>query len=513
MENRNKHKVQKILNSSGNGEKASIKRTKKYRVAAYCRVSTQSEKQETSFEMQVQVYTERILQNPKWVLADIYADKGITGTEAKKRPEFQRMVADCEAGKVDIILTKSLSRFARNTLECLTYIRHLQGLGVRLLFEKENIDTDAVFSEMLLTILAAFAQEESRSLSENLKWGIRKRFEEGIDRWTNIYGYTQSEEGNYQIVPEEATIVRKVFELYEHGNSISEIVAYMKTNRIPSPDGKAVWAASAVHIILRNEKYVGDILLQKKYTTDHISHKEIRNDFTEVPAYYIANHHIPLVSRKTFERTQTIRKMQYQGGNSRGEAGQHVQYPFGDMLRCPFCGSALSQRHIPVQAKTGKGWLCQRGQHPCGLFLIRSWFVEEAVLRAYDELDMKAVEDKLRSKDQNIARAAQDTLAMKAEHPAFERVDYYWLDELVEYITFGRHSNMPRELAKLATKKIDAEDDRTLIVFWKCGLRTTVFSGIEKDKDMPQRLLELYNRYLERKGKPRTDECTGGDAK
>ena len=257
----------------------------KIRVAAYCRVSTDTEDQKTSFDAQVKHYTELIGSNLEWELAGIFADEGITGTSAAKRPEFQRMLKECEEGKIDLVLTKSISRFARNTLECLTYVRHMNNLGVHIVFESNNIDTRTAFSEMILTVLAAFAQEESRSISQNTSWGIRKRFEEGVTRWCRLYGYEKTSKGEYQIVPEQAAVVQKIFDLYEHGESIQGICRYLASFGIKSPTGEPKWTNSAVHTLLVNERYTGDILLQKFLTEDHLSHKVVKNDSTEVPIF------------------------------------------------------------------------------------------------------------------------------------------------------------------------------------------------------------------------------------
>ena len=219
---------------------------KKRRVAAYCRVSSELEAQEVSFEMQVRVYTEKILANPGWELAGIYADEGVTGTSAAKRTRFMQMIADCEAGKIDCIITKSISRFARNTLECLGFIRKLQKIGVQILFEKEGIDTGSSYSEMILTILAAFSQEESRSISENVKWGIRKRYEDGIDRWAKIYGYAAVGEETYRIVKEEAGVIRRIFWSCEHGESTGQIADKLNLEGIPAPGGGASWDYTVV---------------------------------------------------------------------------------------------------------------------------------------------------------------------------------------------------------------------------------------------------------------------------
>lgn len=373
-----------------------INTQKRSRVAAYCRVSTDMEEQQGSFEGQVKTYTALIRSHADWELAGIYADEGFSGTNAAGRPQFLRMIKDCEEGKIDLIITKSISRFARNTLECLTYVRHLQNLGVNILFENNNIDTRTAFSEMLLTILAAFAQEESRSISENTKWGIRKRFENGISRWCRLYGYTSEKGVDYTIVPEQAAVVQKIFSLYEHGENIGNIKEYLEKNNIPSPEGKETWERPVILRILKNERYAGDILLQKYLTTDHISHRAVKNACTEVPAYYIENHHTPIINRKTFDRVQKILEMQSIGTASGRRSGKCIQYPFGGLLRCPDCGQPLHQRAVYVQTCRNRtqGWCCEVGEDACRGFVIRSQFVEEAVLEAYRRVDIKAVERK-----------------------------------------------------------------------------------------------------------------------
>lgn len=419
------------------------------RVAAYCRVSTDSDEQLTSYEVQRKVYRKKIDANPEWEYAGIYADEGVTGTSVAHREGFKDMIRDCEEGKIDLILTKSISRFARNTLECLTYIKYLKGRGVHLIFEKERIDTRESYSEMLLTILAAFAQEESRSISENIKWGIRKRYEKGIDRWTNIYGYTANETETYVIVEEEAKVVRTIFSLYERGKSMAGIRDYLLENHIPSPGNGKEWETSTIMRMLRNEKYAGDILLQKVYNEDHISHRKVKNDMTQIPAYYIENHHKPIVDRKTYNRVRKIRELNCQGGKN-GEEGRPVQYPFADLLVCPYCGERLRQRKLKIQDHS-RGWRCDT----CRRFILKSRLVEEAVLRAAAE---KGLEEKT--------------------------VEYCWLDDLVKRIEFGKH---------------EQETDRTVTVFWKDESQTTVASGVKQKSQSPAYLAQLYEKYLERR--------------
>ena len=251
--------------------------TKTVRVGAYCRVSTDMEEQQSSLELQMTSFREQIEHHPGWELVDIYADEGISGGSAQKRKDFQRMVQDSKDGKLDYIITKSISRFARNTLECLAYVRQLQKYGTQIYFEKENIDTGTAFSEMLLTILEAFAQEESRSLSENAKWGIRKRFEAGQEKRANVFGYRFDTEHNYIIEPTEAATVHRIFDLYETGRYSMNAIAQKMLEEKRASANSMKWDASHIHVILNNEKYIGDVLMQKKYTVDHMTHREVKN--------------------------------------------------------------------------------------------------------------------------------------------------------------------------------------------------------------------------------------------
>ena len=473
------------------------KTPEKLRVAAYCRVSTDTQDQRTSFDGQVRTYTQLIQSNPEWTLAGIYADEGITGTSADKRPEFLRMIEECEAGLIDLVITKSISRFARNTLECLTYVRKLRNMGVNIIFESNRIDTRTAFSEMLLTVLAAFAQEESRSISENTMWGIRKRFEEGVTRWCRLYGYEKNSKGEYQIVPDQAAVVQKVFWLYEHGSSIGEIRKYMEARHIKSPNGTDTWCQSAVQTMLMNERYIGDILLQKFFVEDHLTHKAIRNDHTEIPSYYIENHHTPIISRSQFERVQKIRSMRRMQHSRADEVmGACIQYPLGDKLRCPCCGSTLYQRSIPVQSVRGSGWSCERGDDACHSFIMRSNLVEQALLEAYKKLDVNKVCEKLNSP--KFGAAAKKTMEIKKENPILKKVDFWWVDDLIDHIAFGAHSKTPREYQRMAALGEEATDDRTMRVYWRCGLITTVHSGVVKDRDHPAYVAECYNNYLKR---------------
>lgn len=424
------------------------KEEKKRRVAAYCRVSTQSEQQETSYEAQCQFYTQKILQNQSWEMAGIYADAGITGTAKHKRKEFMRMIADCEAGKIDYILTKSISRFARNTLDCIAEVRHLRSLGVNIYFEENNLDTGLAYSEMFLTILAAFAQEESRSLSENVKWSVRNGFKKGKDRWVRIYGYEKNAQGTYQIVESEAEVVRMIFDAYEKGNSMSVIAKMLMDQAIPTPLGRKKWDTALVGSILENEKYAGDIVLQKFYTADHLSHQMVHNQ-GEVEMHYLENHHDPIVSKKSFERVKAIRNM------NNAKKG-NPQYPFAGKLRCPHCGQPLYQRKLNIQ-RGGSGWNCEVGDQSCHGFLIHSTLMTKAVLKA----------------------------AHEKGYSEFEKVDYWWVDELIEDISFGMDAKT-------------GESNNCLSVFWKDGTESVVTDVVNRKSQHPEYCAGLYWAWVSR---------------
>ena len=385
-----------------------------------------------------------------------------------------------------------ISRFARNTLSTLTYVRHLQNLGVDIVFETNNIDTRIAYSEMILTVLAGFSQEESRSISENTKWSIRKRYEDGIVRWCTIYGYKKVEgKGEYTIDPQEAAVVRLIFKTYEHGSSVDEVIRMLESKGIKSPNGKETWTRAQVGNLLKNEKYVGDLQMQKYYTTDHISHKAVRNDGSEIKTFYIKNHHEGIVERRIFDRVQAIAAMK----NCRTNGP--VQYPFGSIMTCPQCGKPLRQKFIPVQnRRKGAGWCCEEG---CGNFIIRGYLVEEAVLKAYSDISPETVRMKVETaKNTRRKRAAELMLKYKTELPEMERVDFYWVDDLIDHITFGQHSLTTKVILEQIRESRETVEDRTISVFWKCGLKTTLTSGVFKDCDNPVYLAGLMREYYMR---------------
>ena len=280
-------------------------RKKKLRVAAYCRVSTEQEEQQSSYAAQIAYYTDKISQNKDWELAGIFADEGITGTSTKKRDEFLKLMALCEKGKIDMVLTKSVSRFSRNTLDAITYIRKLKAKGIPIIFEKEGINTMQMASEMALCFLSGFAQAESESISRNVTWGKRQSFKNGNVpfQYKRLLGYEKGEDGQPKVVPEEAEMVKRIFRSYYAGASISKIKKSLEADGIPSPTGKEKWSPGVLQYMLRNERYIGDALLQKTYVVDCIT-KETRKNNGEIPQYYVTGNHEPIISRDLFNLVQ-----------------------------------------------------------------------------------------------------------------------------------------------------------------------------------------------------------------
>ena len=334
------------------------------RVAAYCRVSTGSDEQITSYNNQMKVYTEMIAANKEWEFAGLYADEGISGTRADKRPQFQKMIDDCLKGKIDMIITKSVSRFARNTVECLDYVRMLKEKGIGIYFEEQNIDTLKSDSELYLVIYAGFAQAESESISKNITWTHRKNFEEGkpIFMYSRWLGYKKGEDGTPEIVPEEAEVVRRIFDMYLSGKSTDEIANIMRSENITFPEKKLILSKSAIIRMLKNEKYCGDCILQKTITLDPISKKRKANE-GEAPMWLVENSHPAIISRDVFNRVQeeTSRrnaKAPASQKNALTASGKHSRYALTDVLMCGECGSRF--RRVTWTARGNKRivWRC-----------------------------------------------------------------------------------------------------------------------------------------------------------
>lgn len=393
-------------------------------VVAYARVSTEKEEQEDSFERQVSYYTTLINSKPEWKFGGIYADPGITGTRAEKRPDFLRMIEDCRAGKINKILVKSISRFARNTVDALNYIRELKELGISIYFENENIDTLTPGGEVLITILAAMAEQESRTMSTNIKWSYQKKFKNGevLLNTSMMMGYIKTdrrdEEGKviYEINEEEAVVVRRIYREYLSGVTVTRICRGLEADGIPTKLGRKRWQPSVIKSILTNEKYTGDALLGKTFKADVLSKKRQKN-MGQAPMYYAEGTQPAIIEKEVFELVKA--EMQHRADEKNTAVGNSrytSKYPFSGLLVCGECGHKL-RRHV---RKVGSGkqvpaWGCSNrisnGRAACDSHHVN----EETLQRTYTAAVQEMIADA-----EEVIRLVQDStgLVMEPENTA-----------------------------------------------------------------------------------------------
>lgn len=323
------------------------------RVAAYARVSSGKDAMLHSLSAQISHYNNYITRRSDWEFAGIYADEAMSGTK-DNRLEFQRMLADCRLGKIDMIITKSITRFARNTVTLLEVVRELKLLGIDVFFEKENIYTLSADGEFMLSLLASFAQEESRSASENQNWRIKRNFEQGKPCSGKLLGYRMVD-GKFHIVPEEAEMVKQIFADYLSGMGTAMIVRKFNEAGIKTRHG-CNWSCSGVSVILRNEKYTGDMLLQKTYRKDHISKKTVINH-GEKPMYYVEDSHEAIIDKETFAAVQ--KEIERRAKMHPPRNIPEGPYPFNGLIRCGICGDFFRHRTIHAGSKCAKSvWIC-----------------------------------------------------------------------------------------------------------------------------------------------------------
>ena len=333
------------------------------RVAAYCRVSTDSEDQLESYKAQVAYYTDAIAKNPKWRFVDIYADEGITGTMATKRTNFMRMMRDCEKGKIDLILTKSVARFARNTVDSLKYVRKLKAKGIGVYFEEQALDSLKTENEMAIGLYSVLAQAESENISANVRWGIQQRMKSGTFKFRyNLLGYRKGENGDPEIVEGEAQHIRKIYEMYLDGNSLDQIKAELESNGVETKTGSKTWNKAIIQSILTNERYCGDLLMQKTFTENCIT-KKVKKNRGEMPKYLVKDNHPAIIDRVTFKRVQmemarrgSVRKT---SDKSITEQGKYSgKFALTDILICGECGSPYRRKTYSHNGKNKRVWRC-----------------------------------------------------------------------------------------------------------------------------------------------------------
>lgn len=369
----------KVIKANAIPGKKSQGKNRRLRVAAYCRVSTDGEEQISSYNSQLSYYREYISKNPDWVMAGIYADKAITGTKADKRPDFMRMINDCLNDEIDMVVTKSISRFARNTVDTLHYVRMLKERGIAIFFEEEHINTLSMDGELMLTVLSSVAQQEVHNTSEHVKKGLKMKMERGeLVGFQGCLGYDYDQKTKALIVnKEEAETVRYIFKRYLEGAGATVIARELKELGYKTKNGNLEWRSSGILGIIGNEKYAGDILLGKTFTVDPISKRRLAN-LGESDQFYLENHHEPIVSKEVYNQANEIRKKKAcprRGMNQYNDKTRERitrAYSFSSMLQCGYCGSALTRR-VKYNSKSNpqmRIWQCMAstkgGKEKCG---------------------------------------------------------------------------------------------------------------------------------------------------
>lgn len=370
------------------------------RVAAYCRVSTDSDDQIESYKAQVAYYTEAIAKNPRWRFVDIYADEGITGTMTTKRDDFNRMIKDCDKGKIDLILTKSVARFARNTVDSLRYVRKLKAMGIGVYFEEQNLDSLKADSEMFIGLHSVLAQAESENISANVRWGIQQRMKSGTFAFRyNLLGYRKGQDGQPEIVEEEAEHIRRIYSMFLNGSSLDQIKSYLESNGILTAHGKKTWSKQIIQNILTNERYCGDLLMQKTYTENPIT-KKVKKNRGEMAKYFISNNHPAIIDRDTYKLVQ--REIARRGSKRKTsdyaitEQGKYSgKFALTDLLVCGECGSPYRRRTWTRNGKTQRVWRCLNRVEHGKTYCVHSVSIEEEKLKqAINRGLSKAIADK-----------------------------------------------------------------------------------------------------------------------
>ena len=415
---------------------------RKRRVAAYARVSTDLEEQQTSYEAQVDYYTKYIARRPDWEFVDVYTDEGISGTNTKRREGFNRMINDALEGKIDLIITKSISRFARNTVDSLVNIRKLKEHNVECYFEKENINTFDSKGELLITIMSSLAQEESRSISQNVTWGQRKRFADGKVSmpYKTFLGYEKNEDGNIKINVEEAKVVKRIYYQFLRGDSVGKIANDLTKENILTPAGKSEWRKTTVISILQNEKYKGDALLQKKFTVDFLNHKTKKNE-GEVPQYYVHDSHPAIITKEDWELVQIEL-------SRRKEMGYTYSFknPFSGKLICEDCGSYYGKKKWHSGTIHEKEILqCNfKFKHKCHTPNFNEQEVKSMFLKAYNEMIM-----------------SKDALISNLIEAVSKALDTSALDKKIEELT-NKLNDMNKEFELLVKMNTTTQQDQTI---------------------------------------------------
>jgi len=481
------------------------------RVAAYARVSTDHDDQQTSFASQQKYYLDKIYSNPKWSFVEVYADEGISGTQTLKRENFQRMIKDAEDGKIDLILTKSISRFARNTLDTLKYVRMLRTKNIGIIFEEENINTLEMAGELLLTVLSSVAQQESETLSSHIKLGFKMKKERGeLVGFNSCYGYYYDAKNNEMIIQEdEAEIIKMIFSNYIKGFGCTTIAQMITDMGIVSPMGRPKWHDSTIRNILRNEKYTGDVISGKTYTVDAVTHKRVVNNGEE-DKYYVKDHHEAIISKEDFEKAQNILKTR----TSKRLTGRKMssKFSFSGRFRCGYCGHIYCKKSL---YKKRPAWDCisvaKKGRMYCTDSkvmhedVIKSCFMQAYFLLTKDNglvinEFIETLKQSARDNEPKLMKARAEAERDKIKAQMSKLVDLY-VEGKVDQLSFDTKQNDLREKAEKIEEKLTslnntiAEDDKVEIGIKKIQTELKIRESMNEIKDFDEDLFEALVDY------------------
>ena len=437
-------RIVEVIPATWNPTDESSREIRKLRVAAYCRVSTELEQQQSSYDIQIEYYTRHIMQNPNWIFAGVFADDGRSATNTFRRDDFNQLMDQCLKGKVDMVITKSISRFARNTVDCISWVRKLKEKNVAVYFEKENLNTLDDSTEMILTILSSQAQEESRAISTNVKWGYARKFEKGESTRQRSYGFRKAPTGEMCIVEEEAAVIRNMARWFLDGDSLERIKHRLEDAGIETTTGKKTWSTGTIYNILTNEKIMGDVLLQKTFTADYLTKRRVKNSGQQ-KQYYVKNHHEAIIPKTVYYKIQeeiARRSSLKKAGTRKGKTAQGVyssKYALTGIMVCNECGAHYRRT---TWAKNGKKvivWRCinrlEHGTKRCHESpTLKEEVIQEAIMGKLHSLSIDQEEENfLNGVKEDILRAARVVGGACTEEEIDKTIEEL-RDQLMDYV-------------------------------------------------------------------------------
>ena len=437
-------RIVEVIPATWNPADESVREIRKLRVAAYCRVSTELEQQQSSYDIQIEYYTRHIMQNPNWIFAGVFADDGRSAANTFRRDDFNQLMDQCLKGKVDMVITKSISRFARNTVDCISWVRKLKEKNVAVYFEKENLNTLDDSTEMILTILSSQAQEESRAISTNVKWGYARKFEKGESTRQRSYGFRKAPTGEMCIVEEEAAVIRNMARWFLDGDSLERIKHRLEEAGIETTTGKKTWSTGTIYNILTNEKIMGDVLLQKTFTADYLTKRRVKNSGQQ-KQYYVKNHHEAIIPKTVYYKIQeeiARRSSLKKAGTRKGKTAQGVyssKYALTGIMVCNECGAHYRRT---TWAKNGKKvivWRCinrlEHGTKRCHESpTLKEEVIQEAIMGKLHSLSIDQEEENfLNGVKEDILRAAKVVGGACTEEEIDKTIEEL-RDQLMDYV-------------------------------------------------------------------------------